>query len=67
MSVQRGVFGGQAVIEGVMMRGPRWMAIAVRRPDGEIAVHREEVRSLRSGTRSCASPSCAGWRPWWRP
>ncbi|MFO7273687.1 MAG: DUF1385 domain-containing protein [Bacillota bacterium] len=46
MSVQRGVFGGQAVIEGVMMRGPRWMAIAVRRPDGEIAVHREEVRPL---------------------
>nr|PZN70722.1 MAG: DUF1385 domain-containing protein [Bacillota bacterium] len=29
-----------------MMRGPRWMAIAVRRPDGEIAVHREEVRPL---------------------
>ncbi|BAD39057.1 conserved hypothetical protein [Symbiobacterium thermophilum IAM 14863] len=46
VSVQRGVFGGQAVIEGVMMRGPQWMAIAVRRPDGEIAVHREEVRSL---------------------
>ena len=46
MSVQRGVFGGQAVIEGVMMRGPKWMAIAVRRPDGDIAVHREEVRSL---------------------
>jgi len=29
-----------------MMRGPKWMAIAVRRPDGDIAVHREEVRSL---------------------
>ncbi|WP_374711355.1 DUF1385 domain-containing protein [Symbiobacterium terraclitae] len=46
MSVQRGVYGGQAVIEGVMMRGPKWMAIAVRRPDGEIAIHREEVRSV---------------------
>ena len=29
-----------------MMRGPKWMAIAVRRPDGDIAVHRGEVRSL---------------------
>ncbi|MEW8976946.1 MAG: DUF1385 domain-containing protein [Symbiobacterium sp.] len=46
MSVQRGVYGGQAVIEGVMMRGPKWMAIAVRRPDGDIAIHREEVQSL---------------------
>jgi len=38
--------GGQAVIEGVMMRAPRAMAIAVRRPDGEIAVKREEVIPL---------------------
>lgn len=30
--------GGQAVIEGVMMRGPRKIAVAVRRPDGEIEV-----------------------------
>jgi len=28
--------GGQAVIEGVMMRSPRAFAIAVRRPDGKI-------------------------------
>lgn len=34
-------YGGQAVIEGVMMRGPTRLAIAVRRPDGQIAVHRE--------------------------
>jgi uncharacterized protein YqhQ len=30
--------GGQAVIEGVMMRAPRALAVAVRRPSGEIAV-----------------------------
>lgn len=30
--------GGQAVIEGVMMRGPEKVAIAVRKPDGEIEV-----------------------------
>ena len=38
--------GGQAVIEGVMMRAPRSMAIAVRRPDGEIVVKRDEVVPL---------------------
>ncbi|ABB30622.1 protein of unknown function DUF1385 [Geobacter metallireducens RCH3] len=38
--------GGQAVLEGVMMRAPRSMAIAVRRPSGEIAVKREEVPPL---------------------
>src|SRR5256884_6315708 len=29
--------GGQAAVEGVMMRGPRNWAVAVRKPDGEIA------------------------------
>jgi uncharacterized protein YqhQ len=33
--------GGQAVIEGVMMRSSQSMAIAVRRPDGEIVVKRK--------------------------
>ena len=30
--------GGQAVIEGVMMRGKDKIAVAVRQPDGEIAI-----------------------------
>ena len=34
-------YGGQAVIEGVMMRGARNMAVAVRQPSGEILVHSE--------------------------
>jgi uncharacterized protein YqhQ len=33
--------GGQAIIEGVMMRAPRSVAIAVRRPNGEIVVKKE--------------------------
>jgi uncharacterized protein YqhQ len=36
-------YGGQAVIEGVMMRGARVWAIAVRRPDGAIWVERHPV------------------------
>jgi uncharacterized protein YqhQ len=35
--------GGQAVLEGVMMRSPHACAIAVRRPDGAIATYREAV------------------------
>jgi uncharacterized protein YqhQ len=35
--------GGQAVIEGVMMRTPRAVAIAVRQPDGGIAVRKERA------------------------
>lgn len=33
--------GGQAVLEGVMMKSPDAIAIAVRRPDGEIVVERD--------------------------
>ena len=38
--------GGQAVIEGVMMRGPGRTATAVRTPDGAISVESKEVRSF---------------------
>ena len=34
--------GGQAVMEGVMMRGPHKTAVAVRKPDGEITVKIDE-------------------------
>ncbi|MGZ4385127.1 MAG: DUF1385 domain-containing protein [Gaiellaceae bacterium] len=30
-------YGGQAVLEGVMMRGPSFWAVAVRKPDGDVA------------------------------
>lgn len=35
--------GGQAVIEGVMMRGPKCIATAVRKSDGEIVVDKKDV------------------------
>jgi len=38
--------GGQAVLEGVMMRAPGMVATAVRRSDGTIAVRKETHRSL---------------------
>ena len=39
--------GGQAVIEGVMMKGPEKMAVAVRQANGEIAVDVKPVSSIR--------------------
>ena len=39
-------YGGQAVIEGVMMRGSRTCAIALRAPNGQIVIHREPLGRL---------------------
>ena len=43
------LYGGQAVIEGVMIRGPRAVAVACRRSDGTI-VHRTKVIGGRFST-----------------
>ena len=39
-------YGGQAVIEGVMMRGKRYVAIAMRDPDNNIVIHQEELGGI---------------------
>lgn len=39
--------GGQAVIEGVMMRGPLGVGLAIRNPQGDIQIHQESLTSLR--------------------
>ena len=39
--------GGQAVLEGVMMRNKDRYAVAVRKPDGEISVKNWETKSIR--------------------
>lgn len=40
------MYGGQAVIEGVMMRGTQSVAIAMRTPDKNIALHTEPLGAL---------------------
>ena len=39
-------YGGQALIEGVMMRGEDSIAIAVRRAPGDIILKKEKIRSV---------------------
>jgi uncharacterized protein YqhQ len=41
--MKRTTIGGQALIEGVMMMGPENIAIAVRKPDGEIIVDKRSI------------------------
>lgn len=40
--------GGQALIEGIMMRGPEKEAIVVRKPDGELEVKVEPLKLVKS-------------------
>lgn len=42
--------GGQAVMEGVMMKNGTQYAVAVRKPDGEIIVDTKEYKGILSGT-----------------
>jgi len=52
--------GGQAVIEGVMMRSPSRVAVAVRRPDGTIEVMERAFRSVTAGNRLLGLPIVRG-------
>ncbi|HEU65955.1 MAG TPA: DUF1385 domain-containing protein [Chloroflexi bacterium] len=42
-------YGGQAVIEGVMIRGKEGVAISVRQPDGELNIVRQPLASIYKG------------------
>ena len=39
--------GGQALIEGIMMRGPKKQAVVVRKPDGELAVQVKDLKLVK--------------------
>ncbi len=39
-------YGGQALIEGVLMRGKRGLAVAMRAPDGQIVIERETLGGI---------------------
>jgi len=52
--------GGQAVIEGVMMRSPRSFTVVCRRPDGSIAIKEEEWKPLWRGAKFLRWPLLRG-------
>ena len=52
--------GGQAVIEGVMMRSPKSFVVAVRRPDRQIVVREQSWETLCGGVRPLRWPFLRG-------
>ncbi|MFW6013674.1 MAG: DUF1385 domain-containing protein [Candidatus Nanoarchaeia archaeon] len=52
--------GGQAVIEGVMMKSPNYYSVAVRKPDGRITKKTEEYVSLTQRHRLLGLPFFRG-------
>src|SRR5881392_799445 len=52
--------GGQAVLEGVMMRGPGNWAVAVRTPSGEIAQVSKSIHSAMARHRAFRLPVVRG-------
>lgn len=58
-------YGGQAVIEGVMMRGSQALAVAVRNPEGEIVVHTEPLNEKIYRSRVTRWPFIRGLTMLW--
>ncbi len=52
--------GGQAVIEGVMMRSPHAFVVAVRKPDGDIRLRRDQWFGLGSRVDAFKKPFLRG-------
>jgi uncharacterized protein YqhQ len=52
--------GGQAVLEGVMMRSPHAWGICIRRPDGSLATHSEPLEKLSDKHEWMAWPFLRG-------
>jgi uncharacterized protein YqhQ len=53
-------YGGQAVIEGVMIRGRRTIGLACRRPNGDIYRYRERLSSPLQRSRIARAPFVRG-------
>ena len=53
-------YGGQAVIEGVMIRGRRTIALACRKPDGGIYRYREALDSPLLSSKAARAPFVRG-------
>jgi len=56
----RPAYGGQAVIEGVLIRGQRTLALACRKPDGGIYRYRETLASPLQRSRFARLPLVRG-------
>jgi len=60
VSKQYASIGGQAVIEGVMMRSPNAFVVAVRKPDGSIRLRRDQWYGLSNKISFLKKPFLRG-------
>ncbi len=58
-------YGGQAVMEGVMMRGEREWAVCVRNPSGQIITHHEPLKGVVYRSRALRLPFLRGLTMLW--
>ncbi len=58
-------YGGQAVIEGVMMRGSKGLAVSARNPQGEIVTHVEPLNQAIYGSKVARMPFVRGLTLLW--
>src|SRR5699024_9734339 len=58
--LKRTSIGGQAVMEGVMMKNKKEYAVAVRKPNNEIEVMKDEYESMESRYAICRLPIIRG-------
>lgn len=58
--INRVSVGGQALIEGILMKGPKCSAMALRLPDGSIEVEEKKITSLRDKNKFFAFPLVRG-------
>ena len=52
--------GGQALIEGIMMQGPKGAAMSVRLPDGTIDTEKLEVKHIKDKFKPAGWPLIRG-------
>lgn len=65
--MKRTNIGGQAVIEGVMMRGKKMYAMAVRNPEGGITIEKKEWGRFGQKKGCSVCLFSAVWRLLWIP
>lgn len=58
--VKRVSVGGQALIEGILMKGPKCSAMALRLPDGTIEVEEKKSSSIKDKNKFFALPVIRG-------
>lgn len=59
--VHKTTIGGQSILEGIMMKGPRKSCIVVRKPDGTLAIKDETTTPLREKFAPAGWPVIRGF------